>query len=549
MPGSLFKFFYGARNAQDIILLSVLVLGLLWQPFFLHQELNLFEWGLYLPGIDAVTQGQVPFRDFFHLRGPFELYAPALFMKVLGFRADVLAAYFYFGTVLTILVAVLIAYELIQQRILLYSFTLILVTRTFPRVVFTFWGGMRYAWGLLAVWCIIRFFKTSRPGWLFASGCLAAIGAWTSIEIGVIVVMAFISSVALSREYRRWSWVFVSGFLMISMPYGLYLLCQHAWGDYVQAQWTVVTQMGKTFLQSDPVPYSLPQFFHALFFPLDKSFFQMTPLYCYMFFFSFYFWRVFHKKSTVLDQAALALAVYGLVLFLTGFRNLWAAEYEMSLQPEKIVLFFLLGQLILVAGQKPVRIKWLGVLLMTAVILSSVIYSIGRFKTRFYKTSWACQPMAGQEQGKKELINGAPVGSIDLPRIRNMTIPDWQLRDIELLTRFVDGHVPLHEKVWMYPELGSLNFILHRPWVGRFPVATLSWLNDAWFDEYEKALALNPPRFAIVNKVMPFYFDTTYFLVPANRNKHERIMQFLSNHYVIENQTPTYFIYRRVGKT
>ena len=162
----------------------------------MRQELNLFEWGLYLPGIDAVSQGQVPFRDFFHLRGPFELYVPALFMKIFGFRADVLAAYFYFGTVLTILVAVLIAYELIQQRFLLYSFVLILVTRTFPRVVFTCWGGMRYAWGLLAVWCLIRFFKSHRLGWLVAGGCLSAIGLLTSIEIGVIVWIAFMAVMA-----------------------------------------------------------------------------------------------------------------------------------------------------------------------------------------------------------------------------------------------------------------------------------------------------------------------------------------------------------------
>src|ERR1700679_1022785 len=185
------NFFQAKRDPKDILLLFLLVLLLLWQPSYLRQQLNLFELGLYLPGIDAISQGQVPFRDFFHLRGPFELYVPALFMKVFGFRVDVLATYFYVGTVLTILVAVLIAYELIQQRFFLYSFVLIIVTRTFPRVVFTFWGGMRYAWGLLAVWCLIRFLKSDRPGWLFAAGCLTAIGLLTSIEIGVIVLIAF----------------------------------------------------------------------------------------------------------------------------------------------------------------------------------------------------------------------------------------------------------------------------------------------------------------------------------------------------------------------
>ena len=539
------KFLQAERKPKDILLLSLLVLLLLWQPSYLRQELNIYELGLYLPGIDAVSQGQVPFRDFFHLRGPFELYVPALFMKVFGFRVDVLATYFYFGTVLTMLVAALIAYELIQQKVLLYSFALIIVTRTFPRVVFTCWGGMRYAWGLLAVWCLIRFLKSNRPGWLWACGCLTATAMLTSIEIGVIVLAAFMAVMVLNRECHRSAWVFLAGFLIISLPYGIYLLNQNALMPYVQAQWTVVTHMQKTFLQLDRVPDTIPKFLHAIFFPLDKSFYQMTPMYGYIIFFSFYFWRVFNKKVTALEQAALAVAVYGLTLFLTGFRNLWFAEYEMSLQPEKIVLFYLLGQFIVWAQEKFARFKWVGVVLLAAVIISSAIYSIGRFKTRYYQSSWVCQLIGGQDKGKQALINGSPVTSIDLPRIRHMIIPVWQAKDLEQLKAFVDEHVPAHEAVWMYSELGGLHFILDRPWVGRFPMVTLSWMDEGWFADYAAALERNPPRYAIVNKEKLFYFSTPFFLVPANRMKHERMMQFLYNHYVIEGQTPNYFIYRR----
>ena len=515
--------------------LMIIAIAIMWNPHYLNQELNLFEWGLYLPGIDAVSQGQVPYRDFFHLRGPFELYAPALFMKIFGFRADVLATYFYLGTVLTILAAVLIAYELISQRLLLYSFVLILVIRTFPRVVFTFWGGMRYAWGLLAVWCLIRFFKTNRPGWLVAGGCLAAIGAWTSIEIGVSVLVALLAVIALSHEYRRKAWFFFAGFLIISVPFGIYLLSQNALKPYLQAQWIVVTHMQNVFLQTDPVPDTFLKWVHALFVPRDKNFHQMTPMYCYLFFFSLYFWRMFNKKVTLTEQSVLVVAVYGLMVYTSGFRNLWASVFEMSLQPEKIVLFYLLGQFIVSSEKKFARFKWVGAGLLAAVVLSSVVYSVSHFSKKFYRFSW----------GYKS-INRSPASPIDLPRIRHMTIPAWQAKDLEQLTRFVDEHVPTREAVWMYPELGSLHFILQRPWVGRFPMAALSWIDEGWFADYAAALQQNPPRYAIVNKKMPFYFDKVYFLVPTNRIKHERMMQFLYDHYVIEGQTPSYYVYRRV---
>ena len=81
-----------------------------------------------------------------------------------------------------------------------------------------------------------------------------------------------------------------------------------------------------------------------------------------------------------------------------------------------------------------------------------------------------------------------------------MTIPVWQAQDLEELKAFVDEHVPAHEAVWMYPDLGSLHFILERPWVGRFPMVTLSWMDEAWFNDYMKAIELNPPRYAIIAK-------------------------------------------------
>jgi hypothetical protein len=153
---------------------------------------------------------------------------------------------------------------------------------------------------------------------------------------------------------------------------------------------------------------------------------------------------------------------------------------------------------------------------------------------------------AGKDGGKEALINGSPVTAVDFPRVKHMTIPVWQAKDLEQLKTFIDEHVPAHEVVWMYPELASLYFILDRPWVGRFPMASLSWMDEGWFADYEKTLENHPPRYAILSKMKQFYFNTAYFLVPANRMKHERMMQFLYNHYVMEGQTPSYLIYRWV---
>ncbi len=529
----------------DILLISLLSVILLWQPYYLYQQVNLFEWGLYLPGIDAVAQGQIPYRDFFHMRGPFELYVPAFFMSVFGFRADVLGTYFYLGSVLTILVILWIAYELIKQRALLYCFVLVLIARTFPRVVFTFWGGMRYAWGALAIWGLVKAFKTRRRRWFLASGVFMGISFLTSIEIGIGVFFAFLALNVVVKEIRKSAGLFLAGFLVIILPYFIYLLTQNALGPYLQAQIVVVTKNPNTFLQIEPTPNTPTKFVHALFVPSDMNFRQMTPFYCYIAFVCFYFWRWINKKVTVLDQALVAVAAYGIILYTTGFRSLWASVFEMSLQPEKIILFYLLAQLVSEIKYKFNKFKWVATIVLVAIVLSSVVYSTGRFNKRFFTVAWLGKKIAGKDTAKLVPLSEQSTQLLDLPRIKHMVVPSWQAEDLKQLKSFIDKHTKPHERVWMYPELASLHFILNRPWVGRFPMGTSPWLDEGWFIEYEKDLQAAPPEYAIVNKVIPSYFEKNYFPIKASKVKYERMMNFLQSHYVVEESTPTYFIYRR----
>ena len=112
-----------------------------------------------MPGINAILDGLVPYRDFFYLRAPFELYMPAFLMSVWGQDLTVLYVYFYAGNVLCLVMGVLIAKELFRTRLILYLMVPILVARTFPRVIFSIWGGMRYAFGLIVLWCFIKFLR------------------------------------------------------------------------------------------------------------------------------------------------------------------------------------------------------------------------------------------------------------------------------------------------------------------------------------------------------------------------------------------------------
>ncbi len=539
------------------------VVLLTWHPYFAHGQLNLFESGLYLPGIDAIRHHQVPYRDFFYLRGPFELYMPALLMSIWGEHAWVLNLYFYAGTVLAFIIAILIAVEVVADRFLLYCFVPVFVARLFPRVVFTFWGGMRFAIGLLGVYCLVRFLKAGGKSavWIFWAGFLTVVGMLTSVEIGVCLALACTAAVALNAGLaagqQRWRvfWGNVfwckMGALIVLVPYGIYLYAVGALGPFLDSMWTVLTRMNVVFVQTEVVPDTWLKFFTALTNPGNKNFRQMTPVFCLLFF-AVYFWRRWQKKTVDWrDAAAFAVAVYGLVIYAGAFRNLWASQFEMALMPLKIILFFLLARGIeaLRANTRFLAYRpWLIGIVLAIVFGTSIPFALSRLQKRFFVGQYAAAWVKDKDPRTVIPLKGEGEEIKDVPRLEGSFIPAAQAKDIMLVNAFLKTNTAANEKIFMYPELGAMHFITARPWVGRFPTVTLAWLKDDWHRELMRDLTLTPPRFAVLNQQLPDYFQAAYFPVKANVQKNQEIMDFIHAHYLVAAQTPTYTIYRFKSK-
>lgn len=525
--------FLSQPNWIDATVLSIFTGVITLQPYFLHQSVNLFELGLYLPGIDAILHGQVPYRDFYYLRGPFELYVPAFLMRLFGEHLAVLSFYFYIGTVITLIVCVLIACQVLPARLFLYCLVPVLIGRTFPRVVFSYWGGMRYAWGLLGVLCLILFFKKYRRRWLFGTGLLTAVAGLTSVEIGASVFITAIIAIVLSRRpWKQAILAYAAGLAVIVFLYLLYLASQGAWPAYLSDQLVISTRMAKMdmFLRTEVTPTSPGSFFFALINVTGKNFRQMTPFYCYLVFIAYLLWRKRKIGLDNLDYSVIAISVYGLMLYFTAFRTIWQSVFEMALQPEKIVLFYIITRVVSQLISKS-SLKKIGYILIVAVIISSSAYCISRFSKRFF-VFW-----------KDPFKNQASM-QINLPRIKGMVLPQWQVDDLTQLKDFVDKHTAVDETVWMYPELGSLYFILGRPWIGRFPTATLAWLDDAWYVGYMAELQRGKPRYAVFERKSPQHFSEPCYSEKAKSRFKEQVA-YLQGNYLIISSTPSYDIYVR----
>jgi hypothetical protein len=543
-------------SLRDFLILTALVVLATFQPFYLHGQLNLFELGLYLPGIDGIWNGQIPYRDFFYLRGPFEIFMPAVLMKIFGQNVAVLATYFYVGNVLTLVVCVLLAQSLLRSRGFLYLLVPVLIARTFPRVVFTFWGGMRFTLGLLAVYCAIRFFNRNKKMWLFVAGVLTALSALTSIEIGVsalggigavLILRTFLVADERNATLRGLGW-YAIGIGSIFIPYFAYLLQNHALEAYLDVMLSILKNMNGIFIQTEPVPGSFGQAVVAMINPLSRNFRHMTPLYAYVIFVVYFFMkRRGAEKMPEYDWGALILVGYGLIMFYAAFRNLWSNAFEMALQPEKIIFFVVLERALHFYKEKKIadpRVIMLSRAVIAGIILSSLIFPISHFQKRFF----IFQILSGKKIAKIRPLAGEPTATLHLSRISGMTVPLWQAQDLQQLQDFLILHTQPDEPVLMFPELGTLHFITGRRPIGRFGMVSMSWLNERWHAEFMNDLRTTRPRYAVIPKKFPDHYYNQYFKVAANQQKFDEVVRYVEDHYTLVTSTPSWNVFVLKGK-
>ncbi|HQP10558.1 MAG TPA: hypothetical protein PKV41_04170 [Candidatus Omnitrophota bacterium] len=556
----------------DFIALAFFAVLITLHPYYLREEINLFELGIYLPGIDAVLQGQVPYRDFFHLRGSMELYLPAFLMQMFGKNIATLSTYFYVGTALTLVIAVGLAKEIYRTRFVLYLAIPVLIARTFPRVAFTFWGGIRYGFGLLGILLAVFALKQKRPAWFVLSGIAAVLALLTSVEVGACsiasIFMGFIFawyfSIYTKKETLKFFLSYLQGLAIVLFPYGLYLLITRSLGPYFDSVYSVINIMTNVFPDASfsDHPNGILQGLLAMN-PCSPHFKHLTPVYCYLFFLVYLILRIRKRKVDQIDLSAVLIAVYGFMMYVLAFRKLGAMQFEMALQPEKLLLFFLLEKVFVylmdvrerIRQVRPLQLRgdkywphWMRMggiyFLVFSFFMSSVGYSLARYNHRFFSLKYVRYLLTGKDVRELIPLSGEKTERLAMDRVKGMTVPAWQAEDIRGVTEYVHRHTELDEPVFMFPELGAYSFIVDRPFVGRFPMVTFSWFGG-WHEELWDSLRESGPRVAVIAKDPGPFFEKVYFQVPKNEEYYRLVTDYISQNYDLVETTHSLNIYQR----
>lgn len=575
----------------DVSLLCIFAFLITWHPFFLRGGLNLYELGIYLPGIQAILDGQIPYRDFFYLRGPLELYFPAFFMAILGKKVSVLITLFYVCTVLTMLVYIFLAQRIYKTRLALYLMVPVFVGKTFPRVVFTYWGGFRYLVGVLSLFCLIEFLQKRRGIWLFFSGVLAACGFLTSIEVGFSAIMAFMAvffSAFLLKDFNRKDFLkkslaYFLGMGVVIIPYFTYLIIHQAWHPYWEVLGTILTNMQKTYNPETfaRMPKHLGEFLLLLINPQHKEFDHYTPVYTYVIFWGLLgFWiknmlaernngqltkrlGIFNSDPFLILSLA-ALGTYGTVFFYAAFRNVQTAAFEMALQPEKIILFFSLEVFLLEILKRkeelkqrilavrfvlrPVKFKlkyFLMNMIFISVIFSSAGYAIQRYSHRFFTFQFLAGKILGKDTNPLKPLWNQDTVTLSHPLLAGITVPASQAQDLKEIEAFIKENTSPKDPLLCFPQLGIFHFLLDRPFIDRFPMAADTWMNERWHHEFMMDLKRVGPKFVILENPFSPWFEELSSAVEANRKKTEEVLSYIYQNYIPVKKTFSCLIYKR----
>ncbi|OGX38765.1 MAG: hypothetical protein A3C36_00825 [Omnitrophica WOR_2 bacterium RIFCSPHIGHO2_02_FULL_52_10] len=554
--------------------LTSFVVFITFQPYLLHHEIIMMETGIHLPGLRALFHGAVPYRDFLYFRGPLELYVPAMFMRLFGENMIWLPVFYYAATALTLIFAVALAFQLYRTRFALYLMVPVFVARTFPRVSFYYWGGMRYALGLLALVFAVQGFRTDRRSWMLGAGVVSCLAFWTTIEAGVCTVFAVGGALVLSWMFRvqergqiaKLLRAYMAGFLLIFLPVAAVMAAQGALGPYVQTTYIVLTKSFKTFPNGPGLhPVGVAGFLAAMV-PGDPFFQSMTPVYFYILLFACFLYRT--RKGMFNGQLSclISVALYGVILYVTGFRRLDGHHFEMALQPEKILYFFILEEACLfilsVRSREAQQLEAMALagwgylwarkkiyavnFLIIAFVGSSLGYAITRYSRRFVMFKLIKGYFSGGIDKDLSLLHDVEKRAVNIDRARGMVVPVWQAEEMEGIVGFLEKNTEPDEAVFTYPELGNFNFWADRPFVGRFPIATFSWMDERWHAELVADLKKNLPRYVVMtNPGHRTFPQEWYFRNKANIKKHDDMTRFILERYEVLRPYESVSLYKR----
>lgn len=509
--------FSGLGWIFDYVIMPLAIISIVYEPNFLYGPINLYEAGKELACINELFLGKLPYRDVFTVFGPLNIYLEALSMLFFGKNLAVLRAYFYIGTIFTLIIVYIISRHLCKGRLFSCAIALALLVETYHPYWATRWGGFRFGFASMAILCAINFFRNEKLIWAILAGVFTSIAFLVSFDGGIFSWMAIgytfcfyvVHNLLKKRTLKLQGFMsFFIGILVALVPFLVYFASKNALLPYIDTLITIIKNQRTVWYQGH-IKVNIWGSIHPSQI-LKYNFKYLFPVFLYVGSAIYLTYRIFKRTSSKRGYGILCLSIYGLLMYEARVAmHIIGPQFQMVLQPAIILGFVFLehtfNQIIRLRHNLGVNhnsIKFTALIVIFTCGVSYFIFS----EKRFYKnlSGWIHYQMH-----KKHTIStfakAVPTSNIELSplgieRAKGILVPQKQAEEIEGVTRYIIPKTASGEPVFTFPTHGIYNFLADRSTVGRFNIAGLAWTSPKYRKELLVELKTVKPRYIIYNR-------------------------------------------------
>ncbi len=542
----------------DYLVVPFFIVMAVYSSNLIHGFIDYFEAGKELACVNEVFHAKVLYRDVYSHFGPLNIYLEAGTLFLFGKSLAVLRAYYYVGTVATLVIFYLISLKICRRRLFSYAAAFFLVVETFQPFWCTRWGGFRFGVGALALLCAVLFFKSGKNKWLFFSGLSVAVSFLITFDVGILSGMAIGGGLLLFFVYKFFNTrtmpvksvsFFIFGIFSVIAPFLVYFLSTGALFPYINTLVITAKCQGAAWAIPD---LNLRDYMH-LSKILTCDFKYISSLILYVLLAIIMARRVYKNRISYVDYSLLSIILYGvfmLVIKVTSKRLLAGPQFQMALQPAIVLSFLFMDNIYenmkalknnKLAGKTAFKFMALAI-----VLLLSAGYFLFSEK-RFYGSlgQWAYY-----EENKNSFMpiySGAvPVSKMSLAalaidRAKGVIVPADQAGEIEGVVKYITAATAPNEPVFSFPEHGIFNFFTDRPCIDRFTIAGFAWVPMEWRRELLADLENVKPRYIIYSRRL------SNLAMAADRDKEllPEVAQYVFSRYHKEASFGSIDIWRR----
>lgn len=498
-------------SAIDYFVIPLCIVFLLFDPNFLHGFIDHLEAGQYLSSVQAIFEGKVPYKDFFILFGPLQIYSIAFVMVLFGKMLATLRAFFYFNYMISFIGIYFLARNVCKNRIFVCLVTFMSLVEVSQPFWATRWDFGRMGLGILILLLLIQFVRKENPKLLIAAGFVSGLTLLYTLDIGIIGIASSIfllGALAFTRNQRT-SKTILSDILKSAIPYAAGILCgiipisfflalKGALLPYLNTAFYIIPKY-HIKMWGHPPAYlaTLYGSGQGLSFFLGEVCKAYLPMFIYGPIFLYLLYSLARKQWNKESAIIALLFVYGVLTYKASFRAIEGTQFQVALPPLLILIGLFLEKMFNFLRAR--KGEPLQAVLAAGLVIITLFYFTASHK-RYYESlsGWMrYQNLKSRLVGMYMFpmpVNKADLVDADLERLGKIRIPRWQAYQMKEVTDYLKANTSVGEGIFTFPEHGLYNFLSDRPFIGKFAIAGFAWTSPQWRQELLSDLRANKPN-------------------------------------------------------